>query len=172
MIAYKGFNNDFTCTRGEGTFQYEVGKTYTEDEKTIGTRRKGFHATVEPLKVLDWYSGNDARFAMVELSGHINDESPDIICASQIKIIKELTKKDLLKEEIKYFLKNKTGILNEIPYYKTENLYITTKSDVKLSAPHIGDKLIFINDNNISVLIVDGDTIKPNKKYNSKGLKN
>lgn len=172
ITAYKGFNYDFTCTRGKGVFQYEIGKTYTEDEKAIGTRKKGFHATIEPLKVLDWYSDTNARFAMVELSGHMNDEAPDIICASQIKIIKELTKKDLLKEEIKYFLKNKTGILNDTPYYAMENIYITTKPNITLSAKHIGDKLIFIEDNNISVLIVDGDKIKPHKKYNSKGLEN
>ena len=122
------------------------------------------------MKVLDWYSNTNARFAIVELSGHMNDEAPDIVCASQIKIIKELTKKELLKEEIKYFLKNKTGILNDMPYYAIENIYITTKPDIKLSAKHIGDKLIFINDNNISILIIDGDKIKPNKKYNSKGL--
>jgi len=65
MIAYKGFNHDFTCTQGKGVFQYEVGKTYTESDEEIKTRKTGFHATIEPLQVLFWYGQSDARFAKV-----------------------------------------------------------------------------------------------------------
>lgn len=40
MIAYKGFNDDMTCTKGKGSFKYEIGKTYTENysDKTIYKR--------------------------------------------------------------------------------------------------------------------------------------
>lgn len=170
MIAYKGFNHDFTCTQGKGVFQYEIGKTYTESDEEIKTRKTGFHATIEPLQVLFWYSTNGAKFAKVELSGNLNDESPVIICASQIKILKELTLTDLVKEEITYFLKNKTGLLAETTCYNIKNFYITTKPNTYISAPSINDKLIFIEDNSIMVLTVDNDKIKPNIKYNSKGM--
>ena len=170
MIAYKGFNNDFTCTQGKGVFQYEIGKTYTESDEEIKTRKTGFHATIEPLQVLFWYGQNGARFAKVELSGNLNDESPVIICASQIKILKELTLTDLVKEEIAYFLKNKTGLLAETACYHIKNFHITTKPNTYISAPSINDKLIFIEDNSITVLTIDNDKIKPNIKYNSKGM--
>lgn len=170
MIAYKGFNHDFTCTQGKGVFQYEVGKTYTESNQEIKTRKKGFHATIEPLQVLFWYGQSDAKFAKVELSGNLNDESPIVICASEITILKELTLTDLVKEEIAYFLKNKTGLLAETACYHIKNFHITTKQNTYISAPNINDKLIFIDNNNITVLTVDKDKIKPNIKYNSKGM--
>lgn len=122
------------------------------------------------MQVLFWYGTNGAKFAKVELSGNLNDESPVIICASQIKILKELTLTDLVKEEIAYFLKNKTGLLAETTCYNIKNFHITTKPNTYISAPNINDKLIFIEDNNITVLTVDNDKIKPNIKYNSKGM--
>ena len=122
------------------------------------------------MQVLFWYGTNGAKFAKVELSGNLNDESPVIICASQIKILKELTLTDLVKEEIAYFLKNRTGLLAETTCYSIKNFHITTKPNTYISAPSINDKLIFIEDNSITVLTIDNDKIKPNIKYNSKGM--
>lgn len=55
MIAYKGFNKDLACTLGNGTFRYEIGKTYTESEAKCANT--GFHCVEEPIEVLRWYSG-------------------------------------------------------------------------------------------------------------------
>lgn len=100
MIAYKGFDSKMQYTQGHGTFKYKVGQTYSEnysDSENIKTRNKGFHAVIEPLKVLDWYK---EKFAKVELSGDINDDANGIICSSKITILKELSLADLVKEEI------------------------------------------------------------------------
>lgn len=169
MIAYKGFDNKMQCTQGYGTFKYKVGQTYSEsysDSENIKTRNKGFHAVIEPLKVLDWYRD---KFAKVELSDDINDDKDGIVCGSKITILKELSIADLVKEEIIYYLKHKTGLLKKQPYYSVKNFKITAK-DIYLSASTIGEKLIFISDDEIKVLTVDGEKIQINKCYNKEGL--
>ena len=57
MIAYKGFNGDLTCTLGKGRFQYEVGRTYKENEAKCA--RNGFHCVEEPVEVLSRYKTAD-----------------------------------------------------------------------------------------------------------------
>ena len=52
MLAYKGFNSNLTCTMGKGTFQYEQGVKYTEENAHCGA--DGFHATDDPLGVLSY----------------------------------------------------------------------------------------------------------------------
>jgi hypothetical protein len=93
MIAYKGFNKDLACTRGKGTFCYEVGKTYREDRaKTAST---GFHCVEEPIEVLRWYSGNEARYCMVSAKGDISEDGNERIACTEMTILKELTLQQL-----------------------------------------------------------------------------
>lgn len=52
MIAYKGFNQDLTCTSGKGTYQYAPGVTEKEKKrKNKGSRISllGISAGVFPL---------------------------------------------------------------------------------------------------------------------------
>lgn len=170
MIAYKGFDSKMRCTQGNGTFKYKVGQTYSENysnDENIKTRHKGFHAVIEPLKVLDWYKD---KFAKVELSDDINDDANGIICSSKITILKELSMADLVKEEIIYYLKHKTGLLKTQTYCSVKNFKITAKQNMYLLASNIGEKLIFVSDNEIKVLTVDGKKIQINKCYNKEGL--
>lgn len=77
---------------------------------------------------------------------------------------------DLVKEEIIYYLKHKTGLLKTQPYCNVKNFKITAKQNMYLLASNIGEKLIFISDNEVKVLTVDGEKIKINKCYNKEGL--
>ena len=52
IIAYKGFNADMTCR----CFQYREGETYEIEDKPILCKR-GFHACLNPLDCLNYYSG-------------------------------------------------------------------------------------------------------------------
>ena len=75
MIAYKGFDKSLKC-RG---YQYEVGKTYEEQEAQLC--KKGFHACERPLDVLDYYHPADSRYCVVELddvSGDRRDEDSKV----------------------------------------------------------------------------------------------
>ena len=72
MLAYKGFNSNLTCTMGKGTFQYEQGVKYTEENAHCGA--DGFHATDNPLGVLSYYNKSDDRYFLVELGGNIDED--------------------------------------------------------------------------------------------------
>lgn len=92
MIAYKGFDKNLACTRGKGTYQYEVGKTYYEEKAK--TARTGLHCVEEPIEVFRWYSGTSDRYCVVEVGDDI-DESDDKISCTKMKVAKELTIQEL-----------------------------------------------------------------------------
>ena len=89
MIAYKGFNGDLTCTLGNGRFQYEVGKTYKENEAKCA--ENGFHCVEEPIEVLSWYSSGSSRYCMVDAGGDINEDGKERISCTEMTILKEIT---------------------------------------------------------------------------------
>lgn len=100
--AYKAFGKNFKC-RG---FQYEVGETYHIDGE-VKICRKGFHACQNCMEVLRYYSLNDSRFAEVEVWGDVVfSENDSKLCASDIKIVRELTFEELFTESYKYFSEN------------------------------------------------------------------
>jgi len=97
-IAYKGFDKTLKCRN----FQYKIGETYTEDKAEIC--QSGFHACTNPLDIWSYYAPIDgARFAQVELIGETFSEKgkDSKICAKTIKIIKELTIKELIDLAVK-----------------------------------------------------------------------
>ena len=94
MRAYKGFRENLTCTMGNGTFQYEIGKTYTEEE--CNCTKNGFHCCENPLDVLNWYDGNKDRFCIVKAEGEINQDNVGTkIACTRITLVKEITRLEL-----------------------------------------------------------------------------
>lgn len=105
MRAYKGFNGNLTCTKGNGTYRYEAGETYfTEASQTA---RTGFHCCENPMDCLTWYGlplgKNNSRIFVVEAAGDI-DEIEDKIACTQITLLKELDLKQLTFEVMKYII--------------------------------------------------------------------
>ena len=102
IIAYKGFNKDFSC-RG---FKYEIGKTYIhEGEVEICT--SGFHGCEFSLDVFGYYPLGESRFARIELSGDVRRHDSDSkIAAAKITITAELTIPELVKAGVDWILKN------------------------------------------------------------------
>lgn len=115
FLAYKGFDSDLTC-RG---FQYEIGKTYTmEDEPKLC--EQGFHCCLKLSDVFAFYSPigyehsvvnfkhvakcmpTENRYCIVEVLGDIDNSSFEEmrfstkIVTNKIKIVKELTAKDVI----------------------------------------------------------------------------
>lgn len=101
IISYKAFYHDLTCF---GNFQYKIGKTYTTTNY-IKCCIYGFHACPEPAAVFNYYNIYSSRFAIVEQSG-IFDIDEDKICSSKIRIIKELSLKELIEHEISWIDEN------------------------------------------------------------------
>lgn len=92
MLAYKGFNSDFTC---QG-FQYEEGKSYVHDGELI-LKKAGFHSAPNPIYILNHYQPqNGARFALVDIRGKILDYK-EIYISSKIRIITEMSFENMIK---------------------------------------------------------------------------
>ena len=102
MKGYKGFDKDLKC-RG---MQYEVGKTYEEDEAKLC--EKGLHFCEAPLDVLNYYpvvdnDGNINRFCEVEavkVSDEKSDDSKRV--AKKLTVGAEMNIFDLAKAHIEY----------------------------------------------------------------------
>jgi hypothetical protein len=89
--AYKVFDSNFKCK----DYQFEVGKEY--EEKDAIACQIGFHACIDINDCWSYYSFNsENRVAIVELWGKIDDSEKDKICATNIKIVKELTWQEVL----------------------------------------------------------------------------
>ena len=61
MKMFKGFDKDLKCR----DFQYEIGKTYTEDKAELCNA--GFHACEHPLECLNYYKPGESRYCDVDL---------------------------------------------------------------------------------------------------------
>ena len=94
IIAYKGFNIDFSCR----DFLYKVGKEYHIDGD-IDVCKNGFHACQNALDVFDYYNMSPyTRYAMVELWGDVDfSEKGGKLCASDIRIVKEISIDEMVR---------------------------------------------------------------------------
>ena len=98
IIAYKGFNKDWTC-RG---FQYEVGKEFLHDGE-VKSCNSGFHSCEYPLDVFNYYNPSESVFAIVKASGEIHHDNSDTKLASaKLSIVAEIKIPELISEAIKW----------------------------------------------------------------------
>lgn len=91
--GYKVFNPNWMCR----DFQYEVGKTYTEDVDPQCCGR-GFHFCTKLLDCFQYYPFiSNYKVAEVEALGDIAfDEEDSMCCTNKIHIIRELTWEEVL----------------------------------------------------------------------------
>ena len=106
MKAYKGFNLDMTCR----DFKYEEGKTYEESEAILC--EKGFHACINPINCLRYYTLHKSVYHEVELEDVVTDiiletETDTKICGKKITIGKELTIDDIVDISFSQIMKER-----------------------------------------------------------------
>jgi hypothetical protein len=178
MIAYKGFNADLTCTRGNGKFQYEIGKTYTEDEAKCA--HTGFHCVEEPIEVLRWYSGNGARYCEVEISGDIHEDGDDKISATEMTILKELTLEQIALQECKWIIEHparkcSSKVLRNEGEALADDVVIVRGKNPKAKG-EMGAVLFVMREvtgtpqiDIVGVIRIDGKVYKPDTWYNANG---
>ena len=106
VTAFKGFDKDMKC-RG---FQYEVGKTYTQD-KPVKICESGFHACENPFDVWTYYGPTDATYAEVILAGDMQKEqgSDSKICAAHISIVAEISAGDFARKCVDWIISATKG---------------------------------------------------------------
>ena len=93
MKGFKVFNSDWTC-RG---FQFEVGKTFTEDVTPVCCEQ-GFHFCTKASDCFNYYRFNpENKIAEVEAIGEVdtNDKNTKC-CTNKLHIIREITWQELL----------------------------------------------------------------------------
>ena len=93
MKGFKVFEPDWTC-RG---FQFEVGKTFTEDVKPVCCSA-GFHFCKKAIDCFNHYGFcPDNKVAEVEALGDIDtDDEAGKYCTNKIRIIREITWHEVL----------------------------------------------------------------------------
>lgn len=103
MIAFKGFTKDLKARLGSGAYQFEAGKTYTEESsKTV---RSGFHCCENPFQCLSYYHLNgEDRFFKVEAAGSIDEDDGERIACTEITLLKELSVLEFALEGMKYMI--------------------------------------------------------------------
>lgn len=100
--AYKAFNQDLTCTLGRGTFHYEPGKWYEEEQANC--IRNGFHCAANPLDTMNYYRDWDkSQYWMVEIDGDIDEDGTDTkISATKIRLAKKLNLMEFVAHAMMY----------------------------------------------------------------------
>ena len=100
--AIKGFDANLQCRN----FQFEIGKTYTQDGEIV-LCENGFHAIEgRPLDVFNYYAAAGSRFAIVECSGDIARGPPpeSKIASATITIKAELHLHDLIQRTVEWVI--------------------------------------------------------------------
>ena len=85
--GYKAFNQDMTCTKGKGVFQYEVGKTHEEPE-LAQARHNGFHFCLSLENVYKFYPQH-SRICEIEALGDIEGDGL-AYATNKIRIVREI----------------------------------------------------------------------------------
>lgn len=106
MIVYKGFNENLQATCGKGIFQYEQGKTYTEEKSK--TRSTGFHAAEYILDCLNWYAlDGKNRFFRCEAGGSIDEEEGcSMVVSTELTLEKELNLTEIAFAAMRYIIEH------------------------------------------------------------------
>lgn len=129
IVAYKGFNNDFSCL----DFHYEVGNEYKLDGEVV-LCKSGFHACEKPIDVFSYYElSPNRRYAIVKLWGDVEyalDKKK--LCASCIKIVKELSLKEMITLAIR-MSENDSSLTNEYDECKDKS-FASDKDGEKMSS--------------------------------------
>ena len=134
IIAYKGFNQDWTC-RG---YQYEIGKTY-EHKGDVKACESGFHACEYPLDVLNYYSPAVSKFAVVKMSGETSKDSDDTkIASAKITIETEINLPEMVKKAVEW-IKGKVD-WDAAKVFNTGDQSVATNTGDRSVATNTGDQ--------------------------------
>lgn len=175
MIAYKGFNKDLSCTKGKGTYRYEVGKTYREEAAKCA--HTGFHCVEEPIEVLRWYPTMTDRYCIVEAAGDINEDGDDRISCTEMTIRREIDRKTLGLLECDWMLKHPARRYSSKVFhdkgYAGENDIVIVRGKDPRAAGDIGSTLYLVKEHqgtitDIGVYEIDGREYMPGTYYNAR----
>lgn len=118
MIVVKGFNKGTTCTRGNGTYQYQAGQVF--EEQQADARRTGFHAAENPLDCLTWYEDwEKSEYWRCELTGDLDDQE-GMVVGTRIRLLAKLDKWDFAAEVVDYLCRRSTGAYGDYGWIRVK----------------------------------------------------
>lgn len=186
MKAFKMFNKDMTCTMGRGKFQYEIGKTYREEEANC--RRNGFHCAENPLDCLNYYhSFENSVCCEVDARGSIDEDDHDSkISCTEIEIKRKLSLESFVVQSAIYIANHPKMPRNErvktSPSKVTENHFVIVCCGKPAAKGKLGDVICCIEEReceqdgekmqvigHIGVYSIDGKVHKPDTWYGYDG---
>ena len=104
IVAYKGFNLDWTCMG----MQYEVGKSYTHDGEVVACS-SGLHACEYPLDVFGYYPPASSRYAEVQQSGQLSRDGGDTkIASARLTVTVELSLSEMISRAMQWVFSRAT----------------------------------------------------------------
>ncbi len=179
MRAYKGFNSNLCATRGKGCFKYEVGKSYTTDKAECAAT--GFHCCEEPIEVLSWYGSKNDRYCIVEAGGDIHEDGTNRISCTEIKILMEVTTKELALMEAKFLIERpdrpmSRNVASEIGEADSSSQIAVVRGKHPKARGAVGTRLVLLKEDPKTKEIVaagaydvDGKEFKPCVYYDVEG---
>lgn len=164
MKGYKGFNKDLKCYNN---FQYEIGKEYETDKKSVRCTENGFHFCEYPLDIFKYYPPSDSRYCEVEGDGQISrdDNNEDSkVAVSKIRIRSEIGLIDLIKASVKFILEriNQENMKVSNTEYRSlatgiDNYPVATNTDNYSAVSNTVSYSVAINTGNCSVATNTGN---------------
>ena len=151
MKAYKGFDKNLKC-RG---FQYEIGKTYEENDAVLCKR--GFHACKNPLDVFGYYPpGDESRYCEVELGEVSNgkDAEDSKVCSRKIRIGAEIGLKGIVDAFVKFIFEKVNW--EDTKESNTGNWSAATNTGDQSVATNTGYRSVATNTGDQSAATVEG----------------
>ena len=105
MRAYKGFTKDLRATLGKGR-NYKPNEVVIEESSKCA--REGLHCAENPLDCFVYYNVlDDNVYWLVEAGGSIDEDNSDSkIACTELKLIKELSIKEMVGHALVYMVKH------------------------------------------------------------------
>lgn len=181
VLAYKGFEQDLSCTSGGNRFQYALGRWNEEPEANCG--RNGFHCAENPLDCLRYYpEWKKSVYYLVAAGGDIDEDEVDSkISCTRLRLIKQLDLEGFVAHSLNYiwnhpFREDNSKVQKEKGEVLASDGFVIVRGKTPKAKGQMGDVLGLIKEERgnkrakrVGIYVVDGKTILPDTWYNIYG---
>lgn len=171
MLAYKGFEKGLIC-RG---YQFKMGLNVTDKAHCV---RYGFHCAEDPLDCFGYYPDTSRSvYCIVDAGGDVDEDGSDSkISCTELRIIKELSLKEMVLHGLAFIQKHPTrkwsSRVSE-DRAKAYNGYAVVRGfDPVICGQKVGDVLGILKESKdgktiekLGLAVVDGKEILPGVWY-------
>lgn len=179
ILAYKGFDQDLSCTSRGNRFQY-IRDAWNEEPKA-NCRENGFHCAENPLDCLSYYPiWEKAVYYLVAASGDIDEDDYDSkISCTRLRLIKQLNLEEFVTHSLNYIWNHPFRGDNWRVCQKNGTAsdgFVIVRGKNPKARGQMGDVLGFIKEEpgsrrvkEMGIYIVDGKELLPGIWYNIYG---